>query len=261
MSETCASFTFTLRQLGQRDEIVLKSVIRLLQSKTMHTWLHCDDSNANLLLLGDQPKAGRASMGLTSGQQAVVHFNSAGRREANALAWPIRTDELLRRLNEAGEQLGRRHQQPSAGLPAGPAQQSAAPSGSSGASLLQRLSLLRWPDAALLQRDPRFTKLATMLTGRPVHLVDLAARSATPLDVCQGFADLLTAAGLLRVAEPAALAQTAGAQAGFATPSPRPPPTSPTIRPAVQAPRGLISRIRQRLEMIIGSPADRQAKP
>lgn len=121
MSETSASYTFTTRQLGQRDEIVLKSVVRLLQSKTRHTWLYCEDSNADLLLLGDQPNAGQASAGLAAGQQAVVHFNSAGCREANALAWPIRTDELLRRLDEAGEQLGRRHQQPATVLPAAPA--------------------------------------------------------------------------------------------------------------------------------------------
>ena len=259
MSETCASFTFTLRQMGQRDELVLKSVIRLLQSKTRHTWLHCDNNNSNLVLLGDQPEAGRVNTGLTSGQQAVVHFNSAGRRDVNALAWPIRSDELLRRLNEAGEQLGRHHQQPAAGLFAGPAPQPAAPPGLSNAPSMQRLFLVRWPDAALLRSDPRFTKLATMLTGRPVNLVDLAARSATPLHVCKGFADLLNAAGLLRVVEPAALTQTAGAQAGFAASSSRPASTSSTTRPAVQAPRGLISRIRQRLEMIIGSSADRRA--
>ena len=270
MSERCASYTFTLRQLGPRDEIVLKSVIRLLQSKTKHTWLLGEDGVADLILLGDQPLAGQAAMASGTVQQAVVRFNSAGRREPNALAWPIRTDELLKRLDEAGEQIDRRHQlpgaalpakAPSAGLPAEVASQLSAASGLSGVPLMQRLALLRWPDAALLQRDARFTKLATILTGRPVNLVELAARSASPLEVCQGFADLLTAAGLLRIVEPAALAQSSGAQAEFANPSPRTPSAGLATRPAVQAPRGLISRIRQRLEMIIGAPADRQARP
>lgn len=130
-----------------------------------------------------------------------------------------------------------------------------------GAPLMQRLYLLRWPDAALLQRDPRFTKHATMLTGRPVSLVELAARRATALDVCQGFAGLLTAAGLLQAVEAAVQPQPAVAQTGFATLLVRTPATGVSTRPTVQAPRSLISRIRQRLELIIGSPADQQSTP
>ena len=251
MPATCASYTYTLRQLGPRDEIVFKSVIRVLQGKTRHNWVHREDGHADLVLLGDQHSAEAGEAGHLAGQ-AVIHVNSAGGHDLNALSWPIRTADLVNHLALAGEQLARRGAASAAAMPVAvpaSAPQAAAPA-SRRLSADQRMALMRWPDPGLLQRDMRFIKLATVLTGRPVNMTELMARSTCPLEVCQRFIDSLDTAGLLRVTEALALAALAPAR-----------PAAQAHKSAQHEPHGLLARIRQRLEMIVRAPAGRQASP
>lgn len=99
-----------------------------------------------------------------------------------------------------------------------------------------RVSLLRWPDPALLQEDLRFIKLATVMTGHPLTLPELAARTQFPPALCHRFVAALQDRGLLRVTGDL--------------------PPVVTVRPAQSsAPQGLLARIRARLEMIVRAPA------
>ena len=247
MSATSKNFTYTLRHLGPRDEIVFRSVIRVLHGKTRHSWLYLDHGTADLVLMGDQPADAASPSAVLTGQ-AVIHVNSAGGHDLNALSWPIRTADLVTHMDLAGDQLARRCEESTAALSgAAPAcaPQPAAPA-SRPLSAEQCMGLLRWPDAVLLQRDARFIKLATLLTGRPVKMAELMERSNCPLEVCQQFVEVLDSAGLLRMTH----TPEAAALPAFK-------PAALTQQPARSESHGLLARIRLRLEMIVRAPAGR----
>lgn len=264
------SHTYTLRQLPMRDEIVFKSVIRVLQGKTRHTWVHSDTQDAELVLLGDQLPDG-AAPAATAGIEklsgrAVIHVSAHAGAGFRGLAWPLRIADVIEQLDMAGDLIAARMAtQASRPAAVAVAQQQAAvherqqpapvQALSSHVPADQRVSLSRWPEANLLQRDMRYIKLATVLTGKPVSIIELADRTHYPLQLCQNFVDALNAGALVRVMSDLRelpLGQMAGhnqaaMNGGYA-------PVRKT-HPAEH--HGLIARIRSRLEMIVRPSAAR----
>lgn len=231
-------FTYTLRQVCPRDEIVFKSVVRVLQGKTRHAWQHTDGVNADLLVLGTQ-EAGAQAAAAELAAQVVIHVSASAAADSRELHLPVRVADLISHLDHAGDEIAGRAAH-GAGARAVPAAEPAHE------PLGERVSLSRWPEPALLQGDIRHLKLAAALTGQPVSIIELAARTEFPLALCQAFVDAMKAAGVLRVRDGMAPAAVRAAPAAPRMHQPQPP-----------AHPGLIARIRQRLEMLVGTPTHR----
>ncbi|MDW5441182.1 hypothetical protein [Polaromonas sp. SM01] len=229
------SFRYTLRQIASRDEIVFKSVVRVLQGKTRHVWQHTDGADADLFVLGTQVTGEPTRIEDLAGHVLIRVSASAG-TDFRGLSLPLRIADVISHLDQAGDEIASR-----AARPAGPqAVDAPAP-----VQVLfnQRVSLTRWPEPALLQRDNRYLKLATALTGQPVSLTELADRTQFPLVLCQTFVDALRAVGLLRVMD-----EVRDAPGHIHTAAP-----TAQRNPPVEY-LGLIARIRSRLEMLVRTP-------
>ena len=256
-------FTYKLQELATRDEIVFKSVLRVLQGKTRHAWQHTDATDADVVVRS-RAHAGAAPSGDFGHSQPAAHpditISTSGSSACRVLAWPLRIADVIDCLDQAGEEIANlaRRVLPGASALSSPASAPAwpcatpapfAPSGFNGADDLptnQRMVLTRWPGPALLQRDMRYIKLATVLTGQPVNLVEMASRTGFELQLCRSFVDALRAESLVRLLESSAL------------PAKGPQPVAASASAAQQrasAQPGLIARIRLRLEMIVRTPA------
>jgi hypothetical protein len=232
------SFTYTLRQIAPRDEIVFKSVVRVLQGKTRHVWQHTDGADANLFVLGTQA-SGEQTRSADSAGHVVIQVCASAGTNFHGLTLPLRIADVISHLDQAGDEIASRSVRPVGAE----ASQIPAP-----VHVLfnQRVSLTRWPAPALLQRDIRYLKLATALTGQPVSITELAARTQFPLVVCQNFVDALRAVGQLRVMDEV---RDLPGQTHTAVPA-APRHKSPPVEHL-----GLIARIRSRLEMLVRTPA------
>ncbi|RYF40913.1 MAG: hypothetical protein EOO25_11320 [Comamonadaceae bacterium] len=247
-----AAFTYCLQQLPVRDEIVFKSVLRVLQGKTRHAWEHTDASGADLVIRGAATAQADAPATFShshTGAHPDINVSTSAGTACRALAWPLRIADLIHCLDQAGDEiagLARRAVPSRQANPPAPVAQPVPPdAGPLTAS--QRMTLVRWPGPDLLQRDIRFLKLATMLTGQPVSVLEMAERSGFPAALCRDFAEALQAASLVRLLGDG----TAGAGGRHAADS----AARASGRPHPAAQPGLIARIRQRLEMIVGAPA------
>lgn len=158
-----------LAGFSERDGLVVRSMVRLLDGRTRDHWHVVDVDPVHLLLVpagSDEPAAG---------SPVVVH-----------VALPLRADDLWSQLDRASgaladaEQMSRHHRPATAAADGG----------------IRRLQLLRWPPDQLLQSDLRYLRLATTLGTRPFAMDDLSARSGIPLAVCHTFAAVLHANGV-----------------------------------------------------------------
>lgn len=244
---TVPAYTYTVRQLAQRDEMVFKSVVRVLQGKTRHNWMHTDHPDADLVLIGDQLPASTGGGAETVPGSAVIHISATGGPGFNGLTLPLRIGDVIAQMDHAGDVIASRGgssraQQAVAVSQPAPLAPHVQPFRDSVPSDL-RVSLSRWPEPALLQRDIRYLKLATVMTGQPVSIVELAARTQFPIQLCQGFVDALKACQMVRVIgelREVPVVSHVSAAIEFAQ----------KPRPAQHG--GLIARIRSRLELIVG---------
>ncbi|RZL64913.1 MAG: hypothetical protein EOP81_06530 [Variovorax sp.] len=263
MHQDCGPFTYSLREVASRDEIVFKSVLRVLQGKTRHAWQHID-GDADLVVrsrfhaeTGPQNEFGHSSGHSHPGTHPDLSIGVAGSPASRVLAWPLRIADVIECLDQAGDEIMRMARR---ALPGGAEQAAhrptpATPAVPAGVRITEdvtsevfpanrRMVLTRWPGPGLLQRDLRYIKLAAMLTGQPVNLLEMASRSGFDMQLCRDFVHALRAESLIRV-----LDGTPATPAVQALEQPRPP-----MRRINPPQPGLIARIRQRLEMIVGSP-------
>lgn len=246
------AFTYTLHELASRDEVVFKSVLRVLQGKTRHAWQHTEGGDADVVVRSRGCAAPAPSSDFGHSQPVAhpdITVSTAGGTACRVLAWPLRIAELIDCLDQAGDEiasLARRVLPQASAATAAPAAATARPD--TGAvpprwalPATQRMVLTRWPGQALLQRDVRYLKLATVLTGQPVSLLEMAERTGFELQLCRDFVNALHAESLVRLLD------------GAVRPAHANPAAAQAQRPGAQP--GLIARIRLRLEMIIRAPA------
>jgi hypothetical protein len=240
-----ALLSFSVEGLPPREELLFKSLVRLLDHRTHQHWAW-KAGEADLRVVGEKmppPTGAPAVPVLAVGQldpQRGGHF----------LALPLHADALEQMLNRLGAMVVHARGLGLVAIEAGPGEDDA-------------FRLLRWPPAALLEAPHRI-RLATLMTGRPTSLGVLRQRSGLATQQCLDFIADLRRSGLLEnVAEPA----QAG---GFATsifpsslfpdslfpgstgPDSRPAPSRQALRETVQP--GLLARIRNRLGLLAPGP-------
>jgi hypothetical protein len=224
---TRAALSFTLQGLPFKEELLFKSIVRLLDHRTHQSWLHYSEAEgrkADLVVVTEdsEPLPDFSGCG---GTQRVLTLGTAGAGRDGFLCRPLHSDAVEAELNRVGMQImySRQNSQGQA-----PAMLAAIP-----------LRLLRWPSAGLVGTRERM-RLATLLTSQPMNLTTLQQRSGLDASVCATFVTDLEKAGYLSTLAPLA----ASPQDAVARPNGEAKDSAPavrTIRP------GLISRIRTRL--------------
>lgn len=234
--------SFSVEGLPPREELLFKSLVRLLDHRTHQHWAW-KAAQADLRVVGEQVPTDAAAPSVAVPVLAVGPADSP--RGGHFLPLPLHADELEHTLNRLGAMVVHAR---GLGL--------AAPDGHIPED--EEFRLLRWPPAALLETPARI-RLATLMTGRPTSLLLLRQRSGlAPQDCLDFLADLRRAdllEGARQAAQPVAAVVAAVAAASSAPDSVLPPTDSRPValaRDTVQP--GLLARIRSRLGLLPTAP-------
>ena len=248
--------TFCVEGLQPREELLVKSLIRLLDHLTHQQWRYQPpDGKTHIhLLLAAPGTSGAFAARYGKLPAALLELGYGGESGHGYLPWPLRPDALERELNRLGSLAT--PQRPSV-IPANTVQISSAQL-LTGMAISQTqaleapagaMRLKQWPSTHLLTGTGRM-RLATLLTGQPMDVDELARRSKLERRLCQTFVNDLQRAGLLHYPAPVLLSPTMG------SPTTQPSPASPSmpqeVRTAIAAKpalasSGLLDRIRMRL--------------
>ena len=220
---TRPSLTFSVEGLSVRDELLVKTFVRLLVTRTEHEWLY-QAQPADLRMVAEGVLSKNLVAHSGDQQQALV-LGALPSARANYLCMPLRADELLQELNRVGAMITAARPM----VASDPTDWNKEPA-----------RLLRWPPTSLINTPARM-RLATLLTGKPQTLAMLQLRSGQPLADCRVFLSDLERTGLLKGVLAPASPSSHAAQAPAKTDSP------------VVAPSGLLARIRNRLGIFSGT--------
>lgn len=240
-----ASLGFSVEGLSARDELLVKSLVRLLGHRTLQQWVfQANPIQASLRIL--DAETAPAQVGFPSAAPVLLVGRSDPGR-GPFLRLPPHADEFERILNQLGAEILQARVQEPAEQELAPAESRPVGGGS--------FRLLRWPPAVMLG-TPWRTKLATLMVGQALPIDLLHQRSGVSLAECTAFMRELQQAGLLREAVASGVVVAPASQA------PAPVISAPTtsvevvVQPLVpflptvaapKAPPGLLARIRARL--------------
>lgn len=218
-----ALLSYSVEGLQHREEVLLKSLIRLLDHRTHQNW-SWKAEQADLRVVGAQIAIAAASPQPAVPTLTVAH---ADPQRGPFLALPLHTDALEVVLNRLGAMVVHAR---GLGLAV-----TEVPIGEH-----EEFRMLRWPPAAVLEAPIRL-RLATLMTNRPASVLSLQQRSPATRQECADFLADLQRAGLLeRPASPGVLVAASAPDSVF--PDSRfPAPTRDAVQP------GLLARIRNRL--------------
>ena len=209
-----ATLTFCVEGFQAREELLVKSFIRLIDHLTKQQWVYQPlGGQARIDLLLAAP-GGSAAFAARYGELplAVVEVGGDEASPANEgpgkgyLSWPLKPGALEKELNRVGEltasQAGRFDAaRADPGLLALQTKAASVPhtttnTTSATNTTLGHLRLKQWPSAQLLTGPGRM-RLATLLTGRGMAMDELVSRSRLPQPLCDTFISELRQAGLL----------------------------------------------------------------
>lgn len=182
--------SFSLEGLNSREEVLFKSFVRLLDHVNDQKWIYrpaLSDYRTDLLIVAEGYLPTRYRHPYPVAQPVMTV--GGGDARAMHMTWPIQPNKLNAALNRIGSEAVQ-HQAMSSGAMFVPAQQTGSGNGSGignadgDAVLLFRLK--QWPPSKFLVGTGRM-RLATLLSGRAMSLVELQHRSALPLAVCRAF--------------------------------------------------------------------------
>jgi hypothetical protein len=228
---------FGTEGLPAREELLLKSLIRILDYRTLQQWTYQPESaDVWLLAEGASPPQALARNGKPV-RALIVSANANA--AAGVLVRPLRSDQVEVELNRIGTEIAATMQaaadsvaaQPATsprtaaatvpvGKPAGAG--AAAPVAGKPASAMESFQLIRWPSIHLLGNSQRI-RLSTIMLGRPLTLAEIMQRSHLSESYCLDFLSVLKTEGLVVIslaplpAAQAAANPHAGAQSASAT--------------------------------------------
>lgn len=232
-----ALLSYSVEGLPHREEVLLKSLIRLLDHRTHQNW-SWKAEQADLRVVGEQVAIAAAPLQPPVPTLTVAH---ADPQRGPFLALPLHTDALEVVLNRLGAMVVHAR---GLGLAA-----TEIPIGEH-----EEFRMLRWPPAAVLEAPIRL-RLATLMSNRPASVLSLQQRSPATRQECADFLADLRRAGLLE--RPGAAPASPGAPGALVAasapdsvfPDSRfPAPTRDNVQP------GLLARIRNRLGLQPSGP-------
>ena len=223
--------SFSVEGLSAREELLLKSFVRLLSHCTIHTWLYIPrpttlqaEFKVDLRIVSDN-----IILLLRPQFQQFLTLGTVLRQGDEYLRLPLHAEELEKKLNLKGNLItaSRTVLNPSTRSDSSGSNSKVRPD----LTILpyQTMHLLRWPPTTLLGSTARI-RLATLLIRQPLTLTALEMRSGLPGPVCAEFVGDLKRAGFIEMVS--------------TTSPPARPPEKLTAAPKVQP--GLLARIRLR---------------
>ena len=219
-----ARLTFSLEGFSPREEVLFKSLVRLLDHITSQKWIYqpaSADHRVDLLVVseGHRPTFFKRAQAVA---QPVLWVGSGPERDM-VCSWPLQPHKLGNALNRIGGQAVT-HQASSGSESFMPVQTMADRDAS------QVFRLRQWPPSRFLVGTGRM-RMATLLVGRDMSLSELQQRSALPLALCRAFTTELQKTDLLvvtvrelavqppRAVEPHEVLNLPSAAVAFAKPS------------------------------------------
>lgn len=199
---------FGTEGLPVREELLLKSLIRILDYRTVHQWVYSPEA-ADLWLLAEGTQAPPASM--TLGKRfKVLNVGAHAHSAHGLLSRPLRSDQVEEELNRIGSLIAaaRAAVAPVAPAPAPasshtptaalakPPKAQAAPASHTAISTTESYQLIRWPNIHLLGNGQRI-RLSTIMLGRPLTMAEIMERSQLTQAYCVDFLAVLKAEGLI----------------------------------------------------------------
>ncbi len=245
--------SFSVEGLPARDELLFKSLVRLLDHRTHQHWAW-QVEDADLRVVGDKLAAAPPEEDPADRPVPLLTIGDTPPSRGPFLRLPLHADALEAMLNRLGAMVVHARE---LGLAA------ASRSRNEQAARSEEYRLLRWPSSTLLDTTMRM-KLATLLASRPASLQALQQRSNASAQECADFISALERAGFVassggghgatgfansRAPEsiwPDSHIAT-GNEAPHAAP-PAPPAPRATVEP------GLLARIRSRLGLLSSGP-------
>ena len=225
--------------LSDREVLVLKSMIRLLDHRTNHTWKYAP-STTELMVVSDKLSA--ADKSAVQAQQ-VLTLGVRASSQPGFLCMPVNARELEAELNRLGALIvpvRRTVQLHSEAVHTAPGKYLET----------EPMRMLRWPPPALL-KGPGRLRLATLMTGKQMSVHSLQQSSGESLAACSAFFDELQRANLLTPADKVAPPQ------GQASPQ---IVLRQNVAPQKNAaPISLLARIRMRLGIQGGSATNQHS--
>lgn len=216
------ALSYSLEGMAPRDEMLFKSLVRLLDHLTVQKWIYrppSADHRADLLVVAEHypPTVYRHPQ---TAMQPVLSIGKGAHGEMS-MTWPLHPLHLQATLDRLGS-AAIVHQANDAQTPFVPV-----PTRGDGHAT-QLFRLKQWPPTNYLAGVGRM-RLATLLTGRAMSLQELQQRSALSLAVCRAFvADLqkgqlvvvtsVEAPATITVVQPHELLDLPSASVAFAKP-------------------------------------------
>ena len=194
--------TYSLDGFSPREEVLFKSLVRLLDHITIHKWVYqpaSPDYRIDLLVVADGHRP-TFFKGAQSAAQPVLSVGNGPERDM-FFSWPLQPHKLGDTLNRVGGRAAD-HQVKSSAIPFTPDQAAAE------GDAAQLFRLKQWPPSKFLVGTGRM-RMATLLVGREMSLSELQHRSALPLAACRAFTTELQKTDLLVVTMRPPPAQTA----------------------------------------------------
>ena len=215
--------SYCIAGLPAREELVFKSLVRLLSHRGRFEWLY-SPTTSELRVVADGSKLEPQNT------QQVLTLGVRDIEQVAYLCMPLRAAELEAELERLGALISPARRLQATPDSVGSITVSALPQ-------IEPMRMVRWPPSSLLGQ-PGHMRLATLMTGRSMTVHVLAQKSGETLAVCTAFFDDLKKANLL---VNAINVQTIQAWEPNSN-------ASPGLKPIqIAAPPGLLARIRTRL--------------
>lgn len=178
------TLTLAIQGVAPRDELLLKSLVKLLSHRTVHNWAFGTES-VNLRIVGDHPMP-PAPVNTSNLTSEILWVGHSDQYREPFLHLPAHANDMEKLLNTLGRKI----------LDALTAAKTAV---TPAMSLLhdETFTLMKWPPAALVSTPARI-KLATLMTGQPMSVDKLVMRSGSNPQECERFCQELGRAGILK---------------------------------------------------------------
>lgn len=163
----------------QHDELLLKSLLNLLNYRTTHHWTFGSGS-VDLQIIGEHSSKWENETMLAN----VLWLGCTEPRQSPTLHLPIHVNEFELLLNSLGSKIIEKQNQAHKIWPS-PIRHD------------ENFILHRWPPSSMLGTSAKI-KLATLMTGHPISINTLMQRSGITANDCEAFCQTLDRAGFLQ---------------------------------------------------------------
>lgn len=215
----------------------LQALMRLIGSSSRDfPWVLSDQTSLDAVLIDPRYADPMDPVVRNLGRHMLIISDANPLNQPGILARPIQLEKFEAWLGQQAERL-----RGDIELSSLPTMSDAGDRNRDDAEDSRRYRLLRWPPAALLQRDARRIRMATLMSKRALTSAELARSIQEPSERCMVFLKLLQSFDLVEIIVQPSAALPVPAEARAKTPA------AVEHRHSPAPPRGLVSSIRRRL--------------